>query len=738
MTARLRRRLTRSWKRKVLWSMALSIAVPLPYFLLQYFPLREPVIVPPSGLDQMIPFLPATMWIYQSLYVLLVLAGFSALRNMDLDHLGGSILAQAAAAFVCFAVFPTAVQRPSSGIDPSSLYAVWTGFEKPLHAVPSLHASFCATLLCFSHIFPRFVRRAVQFWIAAVLVSTLTTEQHVVLDLAAGLVLGFLSVALTRRASPHRGTVLLITGSGLDPSGSIPGALLRMLVQLRLEKNRWFSLKVKAVIGEAILYSRFLAKTPLAEQYMRKRPAVPSLTRVVLEELLAKEGFRVLHLGVSEVHERPLVRERYLRTAGTVFLSTTLLHDLSETEPLLSRLKKPWNHVAAGGALIGSLPADWPGLSGLDVAAMGYGESNVPALAAWIRSGWSALVPAPGGRVEKRAHTLFLQSPLPAGNSLDKIASPSWKRPLARGTTTVYYESVRGCPYRCAFCNYPYLFSDSRFRYRSAEAMFADYTALRSRGAQVINCLDSLFTIPRQRLVDFCRLLMREKPGGRWICYARADDLDLETAIMMKEAGAAQVHIGVESGSDVILENMNKHTTASVNRSALENCRKAGITTIATLITGFPGETQKTLDETLDFMRTSPPDFHFLAAFSTRVAGVPILSPENKSRFGLWTQNNLRTMSPYWAHDTMSCLEAGQHLRRLTRTIIEEKLSIDASLFYEGILDFEPSHRSELLDFQYRAVKQARGRPLFDSLHGWIDRRLARDLEVQRGGASGT
>jgi anaerobic magnesium-protoporphyrin IX monomethyl ester cyclase len=734
------RRVFRHASAKAMAALFLSVLIAGPYFLLQYFPLFEATMLAPSAWDDALPFVPGTMWIYQSLYPLLVLAGLLAPTLRILNQFAKSMLLCAAAAFVVFLIFPTAVPRP---VQTEGLFGIWTLFEKSSNALPSLHAAFCVLLLLFlPQVVKTNVLRLCYIWILAILISTLTTKQHILVDLAAGSIPGCFAYLFTRSKRPDPRTVLLVTGSSLDPSGSLLGGLLRMASQLQVEKHKFFSLKVKAVIGEALLYSRLIPirRYPaFINQYFRKDDPPPSLTHVLLEELLAREGLRVLHLTVSEVHERPFLRRACLRRACAVFVSTTLLHDLSELTPILHRLKRPWNRLIAGGAMTGSLPRDWQGTEEIDLVSMGYGESAVPSLAQWIRSGFLELKPPKGGRIEERKHSVFLHC-LPEGTSLDALAAASWKRAIRRSPNRmIYYESVRGCPYRCGFCNYPFLFADTRFRYRSARTMFEDWKRYAELdGVQIINCLDSLFTMPKKRLHEFCSLLVQNPLPVRWICYARADDLDLETAAMMKAAGAMQAHIGIESGDPRILVNMNKQTTVESNAAALENCRKTGITSIATLVVGYPGETEETLQNTFEFLKAAPPDFHFLAAFSTRVAGVPVLSEENRERFGLVTDRNLYTMSPYWKHRTMSCAEAGLHLRKLTRSLIEERISLDAAIFYGGILDYLPEHRAAMLDFQKDAFSRSRGKPVFDMMHQWIDARLERDVRLLTEAGPGT
>jgi hypothetical protein len=176
---------------------------------------------------------------------------------------------------------------------------------------------------------------------------------------------------------------------------------------------------------------------------------------------------------------------------------------------------------------------------------------------------------------------------------------------------------------------------------------------------------------------------------------------------------------------------MDKACTVEANARALANCRRHGLTSVVSLIVGFPGETVASLERTYAFLAANPPDFHFLATFSTRVAGVPVLSPASRLRFGLQVREGLRSMAPYWQHDTMSCAEASRHVRALQSRLIRDRVSLDATLFYPALLGYRPEEREALLDFQQRAVT---AHPLlekgFDLANRWIDRRLDRAVRA--------
>jgi tRNA A37 methylthiotransferase MiaB len=540
--------------------------------------------------------------------------------------------------------------------------------------------------------------------------------------------------------------VLIVTG-GLITSqeSSVWQAARKCWAQLAQARHAWLDVKVKLTMAEPLLAKACeLALLPLRPAATRRavrdyfaRPLetnTPPLTEVVLATLLAKAELPYERMSLDTLYADPARAERLLAETNCVFLSTTYLHDLSELEAVVRRLKRSHNHMVVGGALVGVLSGQWDGLPDIDLVAVGYGEMLVKTIADWLRSGCQELQPPPHGRIAQGKHSRFVYSGVPAGRSLDELVAPDWgqaMRDSGQRFPMVYYESVRGCPYRCSFCNYPFLFDDTTFRYKSALKMADDWTHyVAELGVEYITCLDSLFTIPRERLAEFCRLLLERRVRVKWVCYARADDLaDERTVALMKAAGAHQVQIGIESGDPQLLENMNKACDVEANHKALANCRRHGLTSVVSLVVGFPGETAASLERTYRFLEATPPDFYFLATFSTRVAGVPVLQPENRRRFALEVMPNLYSMAPYWRHGTMSCAEVGNHVRELDRRIMRNRVALNAALFYQGMLHYDPAQRDALLDFQRRVAEDhLLVRSLFSIVHRWVDNRLRGDV----------
>lgn len=570
-------------------------------------------------------------------------------------------------------------------------------------------------------------------------------------------------LASPRPSSSASPKVLIVTGGLLAADDrSLTHALKRQLASFRASSGGWLDLQMKLKVGRNLLAQRrYMGRKAFqsapyrdtVERFFAREWnfGTVELTEVALMTLLAAEGLSYEATTYAALHADRGLRERLLRECEVVFASTTLLRDLSELEPLVGLLKRPGNRVILGGALASVIHGDFEGIEGVDVLAVGYGEMLVPALAAWIRSGYRTLE-APGtGRVVERGGARILYSGVPSSMDLDFLPTPDWTLAEAyhgRRFQMVHYESVRGCPYRCAFCNYPYLFDDTKFRYKSATKIADDWERYAAEGAEYVTCLDSLFTMPKRRLIALCEELIERGIRLKWICYARADDLcDIEVCRLMKRAGCHQVQIGIESGNQAQLDHMAKRCTVDKGRRALANCAETGLTTLVSLIVGFPGETQRSLADTLDFLRETKPDFAYVSPFMTRIEYVPILNPANRERFGIETSGGVQSSAPYWRHDTMCSSEVGDWWQWFVRQMTSERLALDGGLFYTGILEYQRADREALLDFQRDFMAEATrknglGQLLSPNawlgvLDRWVQGRLEADVTRQLGARRG-
>ena len=174
--------------------------------------------------------------------------------------------------------------------------------------------------------------------------------------------------------------------------------------------------------------------------------------------------------------------------------------------------------------------------------------------------------------------------------------------------------------------------------------------------------IDDTFNVPLPRFKDFCRLLIRKQYGFKWYSYFRCSNADDETFDLMAESGCAGVFLGIESGSPTILENMDKHATIEKYSYGIEKLNARGVITFGSFIIGFPGETEETVRETIDFIRSTKPAF-YRAQMWYNEPGTPIHS--RRDEFDISGDGFV------WEHSTMDSLGAMDCIDRMFLEIKE-------------------------------------------------------------------
>jgi radical SAM PhpK family P-methyltransferase len=164
------------------------------------------------------------------------------------------------------------------------------------------------------------------------------------------------------------------------------------------------------------------------------------------------------------------------------------------------------------------------------------------------------------------------------------------------------------CPFDCAYCGY----SQRAGKYRYLEPVFIEKELNAIRELECVSTLtfiDDTFNVPKKRFKEILRMMIKNNYGFKWNSYYRCDQGDEETIELMKEAGCEGVFLGIESGSDVMLKRMNKTARRKDYLKAIPLLKEAGIITHANLIMGFPGETEVTVQETLNLLEETAPNF---------------------------------------------------------------------------------------------------------------------------------
>ena len=166
------------------------------------------------------------------------------------------------------------------------------------------------------------------------------------------------------------------------------------------------------------------------------------------------------------------------------------------------------------------------------------------------------------------------------------------------------YESSRGCPHRCKFCYIQY-FHRFKWRYKSPKKVVKEIEyLLKKYQAKKIKFLEDNFFTSKKRALEIAEEFIKKKLDIKWNATIRLDYLSKytqEELKLLKDAGLYIAILGAESGSQKILDFINKDITTQQIKQAVQNCVKAEIMPQISFMCGFPTETKKDTLETLDF-----------------------------------------------------------------------------------------------------------------------------------------
>jgi anaerobic magnesium-protoporphyrin IX monomethyl ester cyclase len=213
-------------------------------------------------------------------------------------------------------------------------------------------------------------------------------------------------------------------------------------------------------------------------------------------------------------------------------------------------------------------------------------------------------------------------------HDLDSLPSPAYHLlPLdsyhRMGKTIFPIVTSRGCVQWCDFCSTVRMFGRGD-RVRSPKKVVDDMEMLHNKyGQSQFTFYDDAFTVNRQHTLEMCADIKARKLDVTWDCETRVDAVDKELLEKMHDAGCITIWFGVESGSEKILDQMHKKIKPEGVRSAFKMAQKAGMMTIASAVIGFPGETEETAWETINFINSlNPDDIGFYVA--TPYPGTPM------------------------------------------------------------------------------------------------------------------
>jgi len=196
----------------------------------------------------------------------------------------------------------------------------------------------------------------------------------------------------------------------------------------------------------------------------------------------------------------------------------------------------------------------------------------------------------------------------PLVENLDSLPDPRhevfFDAELAR--TVAHIVSSRGCPFDCSFCCLKAI-SRRRYRTRSIGRVVAEIKRLKTSYPRLktVQFHDDTFLLDNARVIEFCRLMMKENLGLNFICSARVKPVSADMFGWMKKAGFTKVMFGLETGSEKLLDSIHKRITKADVINLFRTIKPYDFNVTTFLMCGFPGETADTVRETVELVQVT-------------------------------------------------------------------------------------------------------------------------------------
>ena len=376
----------------------------------------------------------------------------------------------------------------------------------------------------------------------------------------------------------------------------------------------------------------------------------PVITYLV--SYLAKRDLTVDYVNLFHLEKQKLKEKLLKNDILTIAITTTLYvspHPITEIISFIRRHNKTAKIIVGGPHIANSTNTD--------------DEATSLSLLKYIGADYYVISSEGEGTLVK------LIEALKAGSGFDQIENIAYKQgkdyvvnktsiesnrleenmvnyrlfPRAELGEFVSTRTAKSCPFSCSFCAFParagkYTYSDVAFVEQELDAI------REIGGVTTVTFIDDTFNIPKARFKEILRMMIRNKYGFKWNSTYRCDHGDQETVDLMGEAGCEGVFLGVESGSDTMLKIMNKTAKRADYLRAIPALAQAGISTYASLVMGFPGETEETFKETMDLIEEARPDY-----FRAQLWYCDPLTP-------IWDQREnygIKGCAFSWSHNTM-------------------------------------------------------------------------------------
>ncbi|HZT30160.1 MAG TPA: radical SAM protein [Bryobacteraceae bacterium] len=376
-----------------------------------------------------------------------------------------------------------------------------------------------------------------------------------------------------------------------------------------------------------LTHGYFLHEDPKEQQIMK--PYAP-LGILYLSSHLRRKGFGVEIYDATFGSRQELYSILDKGPPAVVGIAANLMTRGSAIQIAHAARAAGWK-VVLGGPEPANYPAEYLA-GGADVVVEGEAELTLEELLPALRTGdeqalarvAGILFRGPGGEVVRTGHRALIPDldaqPWPDRERVDMARYlETWRRHHGKGSVSVI--TSRGCPFHCNWCSHSTFGQTHRRRSPPGVAREVEWILERYQ-PEMLWMADDVFTIHSGWILRYAEEMRRRGLRVPFECITRADRLSARLADALAELGCFRVWIGSESGSQRILDAMQRGVTVGQVREAIGLCRARGIETGMFLMWGYSGEDLEDIESTVEHVKRCRPDV-FLTTVSYPIKGTP-------------------------------------------------------------------------------------------------------------------
>jgi radical SAM superfamily enzyme YgiQ (UPF0313 family) len=199
------------------------------------------------------------------------------------------------------------------------------------------------------------------------------------------------------------------------------------------------------------------------------------------------------------------------------------------------------------------------------------------------------------------------QLPIPNRKKIDlQLYLDAWKS--RHGKNAISISTMRGCPYTCKWCSRAVY--GLSYRRRSPQMVVAELALVKKEyNPDSFWFVDDVFTISYKWLREFRDELMKQNVSIEFECITRADRMNEEVVQILKQTGCFRVWIGAESGSQRVIDLMDRRVDVKQVRDMIKLSKHQGIEAGTFIMLGYPGETEDDIEKTIQHLKDCDPTF---------------------------------------------------------------------------------------------------------------------------------